>query len=120
MLKSGGVTAHFVIVDADELSASEAMGAGGLDGGVVRTGEDYLALMTRAGFQDIELSDVTAEYETTLMAWIREWDEGRADLEQLVGAETYDERQIRRRDSLEAIRYGRRKRYLISATSGTC
>ena len=119
VLKSGGVTAYLVIVDADESSASEAMRAGGLDGGVVRTGDDYVALMTRAGFQDIELFDVTAEYETTVVAWIREWDEGRADLEQLVGAETYDERQIRRRDGLKAIRNGLRKRYLISAEGGT-
>ncbi len=118
VLKSGGVTAYLVIVDADESSASEAMRAGGLDGGVVRTGDDYVALMTRAGFQDIELFDVTAEYETTVVAWIREWDEGRADLEQLVGAETYDERQLRRRDGLKAIRNGLRKRYLISATGG--
>ena len=118
MLKPGGVTAYLVIVDADEALASEAMSAGGLGGGLVRTGVDYVDLMAAAGFLEIELSDVTSAYETTAVAWIREWEEGRAELEQLVGAETYHERQALRIDGLKAVRNGSRKRYLITAAAG--
>lgn len=118
VLKSGGVTAYLVIVDADESTASVAMKAGGLHGSVVRTGEDYAVLMAEAGFRGIDVIDVTAEYEVTVAAWIREWTEGRAELEPLVGAEMYDERQARRVESLEAIRSGLRKRFLITGRAG--
>ena len=56
VLKPGGVTAYLVIVDADEALASEAMSAGGLGGGLVRTGVDYVDLMAAAGFLGVALA----------------------------------------------------------------
>ena len=72
----------------------------------------------RQAFAVFDVVDVTAEYEVTVAAWIREWTEGRAELEPLVGAEMYDERQARRVESLEAIRNGLRKRFLITGRAG--
>ena len=37
------------------------------------SGDDYVDLLAKAGFQNIEVVDVTDEYAATVEAWIREW-----------------------------------------------
>lgn len=94
--------------------------AAGADEGeidLLAAGADYPDLMTEAGFDDVDVADVTDEYETTLTAWIREWDAERADLERLVGADAFAERRTHRMEDLQAIRAGRRRRFLVTGTS---
>lgn len=116
VLKRGGAAAMIVIFDADPDSGTEPMRAGGVGGTAVGSIGDYDALMRAAGFENIKNTDVTATYETTIEAWITEWEAARHDLEPLMGAEDYIGRQEIRREGLEAVRSGSRKRYLITAS----
>jgi hypothetical protein len=116
VLKPGGPLSFLVIAVADGLSAAETNIA--LDAGPehIDAGPGYLALMDAAGFEDVEVIDVTGEYLVTLTAWIREWDADSTELEQLMGVEEFAERQTRRRKALATARDGLLQRYLISAT----
>ncbi len=103
-----------VIAVADGLSAEEADRA--LDAGPehIATGEGYPSLLQAAGFEGVDVVDVTDEYLTTQAAWVREWDAESFELEQLLGVE-FAERQTRRRRALATVQAGLMRRYLISA-----
>ncbi len=117
VLKPGGLLSFLVIAVASGLSAAETNMA--LDAGPEHTdaGPGYPALMEAAGFEDIQVIDVTDEYVATLTAWIREWEAASTELEQLMGIDEFTERQKRRRQALAAARDGLLQRYLISAIS---
>ena len=109
MLKPDGVMSFLVIVDDDDSSASNTGG-----GDVVMTGADYVELMRQAGFTDVELVDVSDEYELTVEAWIREWNAGKAEIEVLIGPECFADRQELREEGLEKVQSGLRKRFSIT------
>jgi cyclopropane fatty-acyl-phospholipid synthase-like methyltransferase len=116
VLKPGGRIGYFVITDTEDLSATEAAKLLETGSGPAGSGDVYASLMARTGFDEVDVTDVTADYETTLAGWIREWDAERSAIERLTGREAFDERRAKRLEDLDAIRSGHRHRYLISAT----
>jgi len=106
-----------VIALADGLSEEETIAAvdAGPDHVVAEPG--YQALMGDAGFENIEMVDVTDEYLATLEDWIREWEAESDAIERLIGIDEFNQRQKRRRRALQAGRQGLLVRYLISARS---
>jgi len=115
VLKSGGLLSFLVIAVANGLSAAETNIA--LDAGPehIDAGPGYPALMEAAGFEDIQVVDVTDEYMVTLTGWIREWEADSSELEQLMGIAEFAERQKRRSQAIASARDGLLQRYLISA-----
>jgi len=81
----------------------------------IATNDGYPSLLLAAGFEGIEVVDVTDEYLATHAAWIRERDAESVGLEQLLGVDEFAELQLRRRRELATIRAGSMRRYLISA-----
>ena len=104
-----------VIAVADGLSVAETDVA--LDAGPehIDAGPGYPALMDAAGFEDVEVIDVTDDYLATLAAWIRAWDADSTELQQLIGVDEFTERQMRRRQAHATARDGLLRRCLISA-----
>ncbi len=117
VLKPGGLISFLVIAVADDLTTAETEAARDAGPEHIDAGPGYPALMRRAGFENIDVMDVTDDYLMTLAAWIRAWDEESTDLEQLIGADQFAERQERRRRAFETTRAGLLRRYLISAVS---
>jgi len=115
VLKPGGLLSFLVIAVSDGLSPVETNIA--LEAGPehIDAGPGYPALMEAAGFEDIQVIDVTDEYVATLTGWIREWEADSAELEQLMGIDEFAERQTRRSQAIASARDGLLQRYLISA-----
>ena len=116
VLKRGGILSYVVIAIADRLSPDEIATA--IEAGPPRVdaGPGYPELMATAGFVDLDVSDVTADYLTTLSAWVREWDAESAALIPIVGAEEFAEQQATRRGAVAAIERGLLRRYLLTGT----
>ena len=115
VLKPGGLISFLVIAVADGLPAEEIDRVLDVGPEHIGTGDGYPSLLQAAGFEGVDLVDVTDEYLATQAAWIHEWDTESFDLEQLLGADEFAERQSRRRRELATIRAGSMRRYLISA-----
>lgn len=115
VLTAGGVLGFLVIVAADGLSPADRLAA--LEAGpeYVAVDPGYRALVEMAGFVDVGIDDLTAEYATTAAAWMNEWDREAAELELLLGTDDFRERQARRDRAVGAIGAGLLKRYLITA-----
>jgi hypothetical protein len=69
-------------------------------------------LMRRAGFVDVIAVDQTEQFRTTAAAWIREWDEHRAELVALYGQAEFDTQQQDRNVQQQAIDEGLLRRSL--------
>ena len=74
-------------------------------------------LMTAARFTDVARHDVTEDFLRTARSWFRGFDEYRRDLEQVLGAEEWAERQKDRRSMIEAIEEGLLRRLIITGTN---
>ena len=111
VLKPGAPLAFFVVTVADGVSARD------IEAGpeYVDAEPGYPLLMTAAGFDNLELVEVTNEYVTTLSNSIRARDAESAELEDLLGADEFAEGQSSRRQELAAVHDGLLVRYLISA-----
>ena len=108
--------ASFIIADADPATATENMRTGGAFGSEVGSADDYRTLFEHAGFADIEIEDLTAEYHATLHAWLAEWSDNRDELEAVAGTEQFEERQAMRIEGIAAVESGSRTRFLVTAT----
>ncbi len=104
-----------VIAVAEGLSAEETDRVVEVGPDHIATADSYPSLLRRSGFEGVGLVDVTDEYLATQMAWIREWDAELFDLERLLGADEFADRQSRHRRAWAAARAGSMRRYLISA-----
>lgn len=104
-----------VIAVADGLSAEETDRVLDVGPEHIATDDGYPSLLEAAGFEGVDVLDVTKEYLVTQAAWIREWDTESFELEQLLGADEFAERQSRRRRALATVRAGLMRRYSISA-----
>ena len=114
VLKSGGTTTFAVIALGDDLTGKrleEAIAAGPPH---VATDRAYPDLMRVAGFEDVEIADVTPEYLETLTAWWREWETESVELNRIVGADDFRERQANRMRAIRAAQNGLLRRYLVS------
>ncbi|MCH8128495.1 MAG: hypothetical protein IIC70_01180 [Acidobacteria bacterium] len=111
VLKPGALLSFFVVAAADGVSARDI--AAGPE--YVDAEPGYPLLMTAAGFDNVDLAEVTDEYAATLSTSIRARDAESAELEDLLGADEFAEGQSSRRQELAAVRDGLLVRYLISA-----
>ena len=111
VLKPGAPLSFFVVAAADGVSARD------IEAGpeYVDAEPGYPLLMTAAGFDNVDLAEVTDEYAATLSTSIRARDAESAELEDLLGADEFAEGQSSRRQELAAVRDGLLVRYLISA-----
>lgn len=115
VLRKGGVMSFLVIslpegVGSERLPRPVDFGPDWVD-----AGDDYASLAREAGFDDVEIVDVTSEYLDTLEASIRAWEVEKETLEHLLGAEQVSDRMNRRTRSRGAVREGLLRRYLLTA-----
>ncbi len=115
VLKPGGMMSFLVIAVADGLSAEETDRVLNVGPEHIATGVGYPSLLRAAGFEGVDVVDVTDEYLVTQAAWIREWDDESLVLERLLGANEFAERQLRRRRALATVEAGLMRRHWISA-----
>lgn len=71
-------------------------------------------LMIAARFTDVAVHDVTEDFLRTARSWFKGFDEYRHDLEQVLGAEEWTERQTDRRSMIEAIEEGLLRRLIVT------
>lgn len=114
VLRSGGRNAFFVISFADGLSQTSLAEILNERREHYDAGPGYRLLMEQAGFEEVQLGDVTDAFLVTLEARAREWNRHAPALTQLIGEEEFHERNSRRHDTAEIVRRGLIKRYIVS------
>ena len=115
-MKRGGRTAFFTIYIPDDLPRAlrqQALGAAPKYGW---SRAAHTQLMRSAGFVDIDETDCTPEYDTTLRGWHDHTLERAEELEGMWGRELFTERQADWQAAIEAVAAGWQRRVLISAT----
>ena len=80
--------------------------------------QDHRTLLRTAGFNDIEESDVTAGYLTTVRAWFDQSSALEQELRTVVGDVVFDDRQRDRQLQMSAIEGGLLRRSLFVAAIG--
>ncbi len=75
----------------------------------------YAALLERAGFVDIAVEDVTADYRKTSSAWLTDLMADEAEMSRLFGSDVFFEKIAGHRGSIEAIDDGYLRRSLVMA-----
>jgi len=116
MLRPAGRTAFTTIVIPEGLTKSDHRRAARMGPRAVTTTRPIEALTRAAGFVDVEVTDVTPAFITTVQASFSAFAERDGELRPLLGNE-YDERQKGRREMIEAARGGLLQRLLISGTT---
>ena len=114
VLKPGGVHSFFVIDWAEHLSEAEKTATAIHGKEFMDSGPGYRSLMDTAGFDDIVVDDVTAQYQATLEAWISEIGARADDVIRVVGKEVFEDRKTRRTSDLQAVRRGQMRRLLVT------
>ena len=74
-------------------------------------------LMSAARFSEVAVNDVTEEFLRTARAWFRGFGEHKDDLEQVLGAQEWAERQRDRKSMIEAIEEGLLRRLIVTGTN---
>jgi hypothetical protein len=74
-------------------------------------------LMSAARFSEVAVNDVTDDFLRTARAWFRGFDEHKDDLEQVLGAQEWAERQGDRKSMIEAIEEGLLRRLIVTGTN---
>lgn len=115
VLKPGAPLSYFVVAVADGLSDGDTARAVEVGPAYVAAGPGYLELMHTAGFDTVDVVDVTDAYAVTLSDSIGERDVEADQLVDLLGAADFAEGQSSRRHELAAVHEGLLRRYLISA-----
>jgi hypothetical protein len=79
---------------------------------------DHRSLLGTAGFRDIEETDVTADYLSTVRAWLDQSGAREAELRAVLGDVLFEDRQRDRRLQISAIEGGLLRRSLFMAGVG--
>jgi hypothetical protein len=85
----------------------------------VATRSDQRRLLTSAGFVDVDMIDLTAEFAATARAWLAGYEANEQELSVLDAPDAFAERQRERRAQLRAIDDGLLRRGLLSASRPT-
>ena len=80
----------------------------------VDAGPGYAVLMGQAGFDQVEVTEVSDGYLVTMERWTRAWQDDSVALSELVGDEEYQARMERQAVDIAAVEEGLLKRYLVS------
>jgi len=113
VLTPGGRISFLVIALSGE--SSPEVRAGDVGPEFADADPGYPALMAAADFADIVVIDVTADYAQTLDDWTTAWDTERTELESLLGAADFADRQTRRQRAAQAVRAGDLQRLWVTA-----
>jgi hypothetical protein len=116
LLRHGGHIAYTTISTTPGLSPDERRRTQRAGPRAVASRSDQTQLLRSAGFVDIDLLDVTAEFATTARAWLTEAETHAEALAVLETPSGFEERQRERRQQLAAIDDGLLRRGLLSAT----
>jgi cyclopropane fatty-acyl-phospholipid synthase-like methyltransferase len=116
MLRPAGRTAFTTIVIAEGLTKSDHRRAARMGPRAVTTTRPMEALTRAAGFVDVEVTNVTAAFITTVQAWFSAFAARDGELRPVLGAE-FEDRQKGRREMIEAAEGGLLQRLLISGTT---
>ena len=114
VLKPGGRQLFYAITLATGLSDQARKRAIRQGNEHVGAEPGYRILMKQAGFEDIEVMDVTDDYLSTMEAWSTAWGVDSDALTQLLGETEYNRRIELREVDIAAVRSGLLMRYLIS------
>ncbi|HET7483092.1 MAG TPA: hypothetical protein VFK89_09550 [Actinomycetota bacterium] len=115
LLRSGGSIAYTTIVAAaglDDARRREAIRLG--PPAVEATAPDDV-LMERAGFVEIDVTDVTPSFLDTARAWSSEFSRHESGVKEVLGEPEWEERQGSRARIITGIRDGLLRRVLVSA-----
>jgi hypothetical protein len=82
----------------------------------VATRSDHGRLLTSAGFVDVDMIDLTAEFAATARVWLAGYEAHERELAALEAPGAFAERQRERRAQLRAIDDGLLRRGLFSAS----
>ena len=105
--------AFHTIVVSTGLTKSAHRIAARLGPRAVATTRPVDALMTSAGFDDVEVTDLTESFTRTARAWLDEYDLHERELRALLGGE-WEERQSHRRDLIRGAQEGLLRRILVT------
>ncbi len=113
MLRPGGQLAYLTIVLASGLSKSQQRVGVRLGPRAVNATAPDHSLMQRAGFEDVDVSDVTAEFLDAARSWQREYNRHAADLKQIIGVKEFEDRQTSRAELTRGIEESLLQRVLV-------
>ena len=116
LLRPGGRIAYTTIYVKPGLSDSQRRRAHRSGPRAVASRSEQTQLLASAGFVDIDLFDVTAEFAVTARAWLSEAETHADALAAVEAPGAFDERQRERRTQLAAVEDGLLKRGMLSAT----
>ena len=110
--------AFLTIILAPNLTPSKRRQAvrAGPPGVVAR--HDHHSLLCTAGFRDIDETDVTADYLSTVRAWLDQSVAREAELRTVLGDVVFEDRRHDRRLQISAIEGGLLRRSLFVASVG--
>lgn len=98
VLRPGGPHCFYVITNVNDLTDADREQLARRDGNEhVESPMRYDRLMEEAGYVDVGMTDVTAEYAETIQGWKDEWEANADAFVELVGEEDFV-RRIRNRD----------------------
>ena len=116
VLRPGRRVVFFTIQPTPGLAPAQRRRANelGPPGNAVRT--SYSSLLRSAGLDELEVVDVTRDYERTQRRWIAATDRHEVGIRAAIGDDAYDELVVRRRVTMQAIEDGllSRFRYLAA------
>lgn len=113
-LKPGGRNCYYVIATKDGLLSVDRAQIAKRDGNeYVESPAPYGRLMEEAGFEDIEVFDVSKEFLETIAAWKREWEAESDSLIELLGEEEFSRKIHNRELDLASAEAGLLKRFRV-------
>ena len=114
LLRPEGQIAFATIAIAPDLSKKDHRRAARLGPRSVSSTRPIGDLVGAAGFEEVEVTDVTKDFVETLRAWFKAFNTNEAELRSLLG-ERFDERQRGRRDMIDATGEGLLQRLVVDA-----
>ena len=117
LLRPGGRIAYTTIFVAPGLTPAQRRRAQRSGPRAVASRTDQRQLLVSAGYVDVEMTDLTAEFATTARAWLEAWEANMDELTAFESREAIAERQRERWVQQRAIDDGLLRRGLFSATN---
>ena len=118
LLRPGGRIAYTTIFVAPDLTPAQRRRAQRSGPRAVASRSHQRQLLVSAGYVDVEMTDLTAEFAITARSWLEEWD---ANMDELTAFEPRDaiaQRQLERQVQQCAIDDGLLRRAIFSASNG--
>ncbi len=114
MLRPGGRLAYLSIVLAPGLSRSQRSEGTRLGPRAVAATAPDSSLVRSAGFEDVDVTDVTTEFLAAARSWQREYDRHADEVMQIIGEKEWEERQSNRAGLRRGIEEGLLQRVLVT------